>query len=266
MNPSHDAVEAAIRDADRLRRTLKRVKTPQVKTTDERALVKATALAWFNNYRTQVAARLSGDDVGSLDDLYKQLLSASDRASTRSTYDSILRGLRSQLVSARAAVVMPPPVTTLPSTTDAPPSFSSFIADPAMQAVLERRWTECARCIAAKAPLAATVMMGGLLEGLLLAKVNSQTNTAIVFTARAAPRDRKTGTPLPLSQWTLKNYIDVAHELKWISQSARDIGVVLRNYRNYVHPEKELSDGVVLSDNDADLLWEVSKSVARQLL
>lgn len=109
-------------------------------------------------------------------------------------------------------------------------------------------------------------MMGGLVEGLLLAKVNSQPTLANVFTAKAAPKDRKTGNPLPLSEWTLKHYIDVAHELRWISQSARDVSVVLRDYRNYIHPQKELSHGVALSEGDAALLWEVSKSIARQVL
>jgi hypothetical protein len=266
MNISHNAVDAAIRDADRLRNTLKRSRNAQVRTTDERVLVKATALTWFNDYREKIAARLHQDDVDALDGFYRQLLAGSDRAMARSTYDAVLRSLRNQLISARTTVVAPPVAKTLSQTTDIPPNFSSLIANPTMQAILARRWTECSRCIAAKAPLAATVMMGGLLEGLLLAKINSQPQTTVVFTAKSAPRDQKTGNPLGLPQWTLKNYIDVAHELRWISQSARDIGVVLRDYRNYVHPQKELSHGIVLSDKDALLLWEVSKSVARQLL
>lgn len=68
-------------------------------------------------------------------------------------------------------------------------------------------------CITAKAPLAATVMMGGLLEGLLLARVNSQANKAPIYTAAAAPKDKQ-GKTLPLKDWTLQNYIGVAHELK----------------------------------------------------
>jgi hypothetical protein len=264
-NPAHDALEAAIADVERLRRTLRRSSSPQVRSADEQALAKATALAWFNNHRAPVAQRLSQDDLAETDEEYKALLNATSRAAARTTYDANLGRIRTHLIASRGTVLMPPPPAAIAPTTDAPPSFARLVADPAMQSILARRWVECARCLAAPAPLAATVMMGGLLEGLLLAKINSQPNTAPVFRATAAPKDRKTGNALQLSDWTLKNYIDVAHELKWISQSARDIGNVLRDYRNYVHPQKELSHGVALSDSDATLLWEVAKNISRQL-
>lgn len=66
-----------------------------------------------------------------------------------------------------------------------------------MQAILQRRWTECVICIAHGAPLAATVMIGGLLEGLLLARINRENNKAPIFTAAAAPKDKQNKT-LPL--------------------------------------------------------------------
>src|SRR5262249_20868734 len=115
------------------------------------------------------------------------------------------------------------------------------------------------------APLAATVMMGGILEGLLLAKMNQMANMAPAFTAAAAPRD-KAGKTLQLKDWTLKNYIDVAHELKWITTTAKDIGEVMRDYRNYIHPQKELSHGVTLLESDAQMLWEIAKKMILQIL
>jgi MrcB-like, N-terminal domain len=44
-----------------------------------------------------------------------------------------------------------------------------------MKVILERRWNECQRCLRARAPLAATVMMGGLLEALFVARANLMT-------------------------------------------------------------------------------------------
>jgi hypothetical protein len=46
-----------------------------------------------------------------------------------------------------------------------------------------------------------------------------------------------TGNPLKLNGWGLKNYLDVAHELAWISKT-KDVGEVVSEYRNYVHPSK----------------------------
>ena len=155
--------------------------------------------------------------------------------------------------------------TSATATNDASPSFSALVADPRMQTILENRWQECVRCLDANAPLAATVMMGGILEGLLLAKINALADKSPVFKASTAPKD-KSGITLKLNEWGLKNYIDVAHELQWISKTTKDIGEVVRDYRNYIHPQKEHSHGISIAAEDARMMWEVAKSVARQVL
>lgn len=134
-----------------------------------------------------------------------------------------------------------------------------------MQMILTKRWHECSVCVKSGAPLAATVMMGGLLEGLLLAKINQHPNKTSVFSAAATPMD-KAGKALQLKEWTLKNYIDVAHELGWITKTTKDIGEVVRDYRNFIHPQKELSHGIIIETGDAQMLWEVAKSITLQLL
>jgi hypothetical protein len=79
------------------------------------------------------------------------------------------------------------------------PKFDPLISDPKMQTILTKRWQECSVCVKSGAPLAATVMMGGLLEGLLLAKINQLPNKTSVFSAAATPMDPKTGKALQLS-------------------------------------------------------------------
>jgi len=264
VTAAHESAESALHEIERLRGALRRGVGVQVRSAEEKAQARATALAWFNNHRQVVTNRLGADGVVDLDDAYRAVLAATGRDTSRTRYDSLLKDIRRLLLVARADAIMPA-AGPAAATSDAPPSFARLVGDPAMQAVLDRRWTECGICLSAGAPLAASVMMGGLLEGLLLAKVNSLSDKTKVFTATNAPRDRS-GQPLPLSQWTLKDYIDVGHELGWISRSARDVGKVLRDYRNYVHPQKELSHAISLSAQDAALWWEVSKLIARELL
>jgi hypothetical protein len=122
------------------------------------------------------------------------------------------------------------------------------------------------KCIEGSAFLAATVMMGGLLEALLVARANRMSDKSPLFAATSTPIDPKTKKPLDLRQWTLAPYIDVSHELGWITRSAKDVAIVLRDYRNYVHPEKERSHGVTLSREDAVMFWELVKTLTRQLL
>lgn len=264
MKEAHAAVDKAIDECARLRRVLTRNKSAQVRGADEKGLAKATGLSWFNNCRPEIEKVIGGELLQDGDALYRNLISASDRATSRERYKVLLKSIKGELISIREYILSP----TSPAngTSDKAPDFSSLIPDRSMQSILTRRWNECVRCINAKAPLAATVMMGGLLEGLLLARVNRETDKRTVFGAAKAPKDRVSGKTLQLKEWTLRHYIDVAHELEWISTSAKDVGEVVRDYRNYIHPQKELSHGIVIQNDDALLFWEISKSICRQLL
>jgi len=265
MSNPHPAVDASIGEIDRLRRTLKKSETLQVRSTEEQSLIKAVCLAWFNNHRRLIVESVAEDLLADADALYKQMFTASDRASSRAKYDQTIKKLRKSLSEIRGYAIEPAPRDATP-TSDAPPPFSTLVHDPAMQLILQRRWAECSKCIVAGAPLAAIVMMGGLLEALLLARVHKEPTKTLVFKAATAPKDRSTGKTLQLQDWTLRHYIDVAHELGWITPSAKDIGEVVRDYRNYIHPQKELSHGIRLGDGDAELFWEIAKGISRQLL
>ena len=94
---------------------------------------------------------------------------------------------------------------------------------------------------------------------------NLMNDKAPAFKSAAAPKD-KHGVTQPLKDWTLKNYIEVAHELGWIGKSAKDVGVVLRDYRNYIHPAKEFSHGITLSSSDTQMFWPVFVTLSKQLL
>jgi hypothetical protein len=153
-----------------------------------------------------------------------------------------------------------------PPSSELPPDFSPLAADLVMRSILGSRWEECQRCLKSGAHLAATVMMGGLLEALFVARANTMPDKAPLFKAKLTPLDAKTRKPLPLKDWTLRPYIDIAHELGWITKSGKDIAVILRDYRNLVHPEKQRSLGLELNEHDSRMFWEITKSLSRQLL
>jgi len=261
MNDADQAIYLAIKEAERIRAATRRRHLPQVRGS-ERDTIRATALTWFQTHRPQLAPVFADADLQPIDGMYQAIVAASHKDAARATYVDTLKDIADSLAELRTLNVRKLAAVT---TTDYAPDFSKLISDPLMQDILRKRWKECVTCITAGAPLAAIVMMGGLLEGLLLARINRESNKAPIFTALAAPRDRQNRT-LPLPEWTLKDYIGVAHELNWITIAAKDVGVVLRDYRNYIHPQKELSHGVSLTTPDAVILWEVAKSVSRALL
>jgi hypothetical protein len=260
MNEADEALYQAIREAEQTRSATRKKRVPQVRGS-ERDAIRATALRWFREHRPKLVAVFPGLELQPVDEMYRRIVEASHKSVARSGYVETFKDVHDGLVQLRAGNV----VKLAATTTDAPPDFSRLVSDVAMQAILERRWAECVICISYGAPLAATVMIGGLLEGLLLARVNGERNQAPIFTAGAAPKDRQSQT-LPLKDWTLRDYIAVAHELRWITVAAKDVSVVLRDYRNYIHPQKELSHGVSLATPDAIILWEIGKSISRQLL
>lgn len=266
MHPQ-TVIDGALAECERLRKNLRKKSGGQVWSVEERALSKATALAWFNDHRLKLSSWVPDADLLETDQQFKKILVASDRAAARSTYDSALKQIISLLHALRQHDALTAKIGSKPnSTADSAPDFSPLIPDDKMRKVLENRWFECNRCLGAEAPLASVVMMGGLLEALLLARINKEIDKSKIFTAKAAPKDPTTGKTLHLKEWTLRHYIDVAHEVGWISKSAKDISEVLRDYRNYIHPFKELSHGVSLTSDDGHLLWEVVKSLSRQVI
>jgi hypothetical protein len=264
MSASADAIEACFREVEQARNRVLRIKTKQITNADDRDYLKSVAYSWFKSHRPLLVAAIRQEALEPVDSKLKVVLDATGRSSAKTTYLAALKNAKDALASLRGVSLIPLPSS--PAVPEAPPDFGALASDPVMKAILERRWNECQRCIRASAPLAATVMMGGLLEALFVARANLMTNKAPLFRAKATPMDSKTKKPLALPEWTLRPYIDVAAELGWISSSGKDVAAVLRDYRDYVHPEKERSHGVNLNEHDSGMFWEVTKGLTRQLL
>lgn len=264
MLANADPIETCLREVDQARKRVSRIASKQITRADDRDYLKSVAYSWFKSHRPVLAARVSEEALNSVDADLRAVLDATARSSARTTYLTSLKAAKDALSSLRGVSLVSPRSSGLAP--EAPPDFSALASDPAMKAILERRWNECQRCIRTNAPLAATVMMGGLLEALFVARANLMGNKAPLFRAKATPIDTKTKKPLVLTEWTLRPYIDVGAELGWISRPGKDVAAVLRDYRNYVHPERERAHGVTLSDHDSEMFWELTKGLARQLL
>lgn len=258
-----DSINEAISQILSLTKVINKDKSKQVRSLDEKNIIKAIAFSWFKNIRPKT--NLADLQLEGIDILYKFLLEASEKNTSRKIYLNNIKILHQSLITIRSENIVLSSESTL-TINDYPPDFTSLIKDSKMIHILSNRWTECNKCINANAPLSSIIMMGGILEAILLAKINSYSDKSKIFSATTVPIDFKTKKPYPLQEWTLKNYIDVAHELKWISKSTKDVGEVLRDYRNYIHPYKEFSHGIVINLSDAELFWKITKGIVFQLL
>jgi len=265
MRPAHEVLDDALAQAEAARKRVARGSSKQVSGAEERDNLKAVALTCFKSHRPIVMGEAPHLELQQIDRHFQRVLDATAKSASRATYIATLKNATAALASLRSASLVPPTGVTAQADDD-PPDFSSLAADPDMRSILEQRWWECQRCIRADASLAATVMMGGLLEALFVARANTLADKKALFTAKATPKVKATGKVLPLPEWTLRPYIDVGSELGWISRSGKDVAAVLRDYRNYIHPEKQRSHGVSLSVQDARMFWDVTKHLAGQLL
>lgn len=265
MKNAFDAVEKSIAALEQLQKMLGKIKTAQVSSDAFRSNVKSAVRAWFDNSRKALQNHINQEHLRPIDAFYQALLEQSGRRTLRTKYKTALAELKKSLISLRSSHCL---LGGNIEGNDAVPDFSTLIRDQDMRDILSRRWGECSFCIKSKqAPLSAVVMMGGMVEGLMLVKVLNlnEADKTKIFNAKASPKD-KSGKSLNLKEWTLNNYIDVAHEIGWISQTAKDVSIILRDYRNYIHPHREYTEKVKLSPDDAVILWDVCKSISRQIL
>lgn len=258
--------DGALEEATRARTMVSRIKTNQVRGIDPKASLKATALTWFNTHKRELLDQGVNLEFAEIDCAYTTVLEATSKLAAKRTYLDALRQVKQLLVRLRTEALTTNPSAVTPPTDDVPPDFSPLAGNEEIRGILTRRWHECCKCVNADAHLAAIVMMGGLLEALFVARANKLSDKSPLVNAAAAPKDKVTGKTLNYQDWMLDSYTKVALELGWITGSARNVADILKEYRNYVHPEKERRHGVVLDLNDSEMFWSVTKSLVRQLL
>jgi hypothetical protein len=261
-----EAIDAAIHEITNARKLVSRVNSKQVRRADDVAMLKATADTWFRTHRPVVVNSAPNLELSSADENYTAVLDATSKYASKSTYVDALKLAKASLIDIRKSALVTPSPTPVANTDDLAPDFSPLAGNQQMRDILTRRWHECAKCVKADAHLAAIVMMGGLLEALFVARANKMPDKTPLTSAASAPKDKTTGKTTNYQEWMLDSYIKVGYELRWITESAKDVADIIKEYRNFVHPAKELRYGVTLGLNDSSIFWHVTKALSRQLL
>jgi hypothetical protein len=143
------------------------------------------------------------------------------------------------------------------------PDFVPLVKDSELARVLEIRWEESNRTFRAEAYLSTIVLLGSILEGVLLAKV--QQNPKQANQAKSAPKDQN-GKPLPFDRWRLNHLITVAHECGWLDADVRVLSYILRDYRNLVHPREQAKRGLFPDAGTCRMAQEVVAAAFEDLV
>ncbi|MEV7122333.1 hypothetical protein [Kitasatospora griseola] len=130
-------------------------------------------------------------------------------------------------------------------------AMTDIVTDSKMALLLQRRLDEARTCYANGAHVAALVMLGSLLEGVLLQVV--------------LERDRSLLGNNSVRNARFETLIDVCHKAGWLDADAQKFSHVLRRYRNFVHPAAEADEP---SRPDRDTLgigWKVVNAALNDL-
>jgi len=149
-----------------------------------------------------------------------------------------------------------------------------FISDPDLRQIVERDYRslifELIYCHAWKS---AVVMAGSILEAILYDQLTKDPGR--ISAAMASPKapKKKGGIVKDITsddredEWTLSNLIEVSVDLRILPQARADaIDQVLRDYRNFVHPRKEIRAGHPCTEAEADLAKGALGAVINHLL
>jgi hypothetical protein len=125
-----------------------------------------------------------------------------------------------------------------------------FIQDTALRAIIERDYLELTtQAYPAHAKKSTVILAGSILEAILFDRLilDPAMKTRAVASS-GAPKDRL-GNVLNTKDWTLQHLIQVAADLGVLPAAKEKlIDQSLRDYRNFVHPRKEVRSQISIGD------------------
>jgi hypothetical protein len=199
----------------------------QIQSKEEISSIQAHIYPWFNNYRTELIKKINDEILNPIDDLCGEILELCNgnplRTKVINKFKLLIKNIK-KLSSSKELLL-----NNSDGESKLLPDFSKIIRDKNIEKLIIRRWNECDICVRNDAKIASIVMIGGLLETLLLSKFLEHTEKQEIFSSKNTPKDKE-GKALHLKDWTLKNYIEVAYELNWITTSIKDVSIILRDY------------------------------------
>ncbi|HYW47010.1 MAG TPA: hypothetical protein VE959_29355 [Bryobacteraceae bacterium] len=167
-----------------------------------------------------------------------------DAALVRTWLASAIARLETAVEQARAA----PPIE---------PMDFSFIQDARLRGVLQRDSLELQQVFQAGYWKSAIILAGGAIEAILTGVLLANPET---FSAAAAPKKKN-----DITRWSLDELIRVALELNTVNGAVGRLSHSVREYRNLVHPGREIRENLAFGREEAAIAMEVLKILVREL-
>jgi len=136
-----------------------------------------------------------------------------------------------------------------------------FVSDPKIKGICQRDYKELGKVRGAKAHKSTIILSGGLSEALLWDALSRRPVEARTRYKKLYPKKRQ----LRIENWTLECLIGVSADLGIITPGATQLSQTLRDYRNLVHPAKEIRSGYKVEKEEAEIAVNMVQIVMRDL-
>lgn len=128
----------------------------------------------------------------------------------------------------------------------------SFVKEVKLIPLLERDWDYIQKCRETECWKAVIILCGSFLEAVLY-DVLKQKEPQVMQTQTAIKIKK------PLEACTLENYIDMSHDLNILTKGTHNFSHGLRDYRNLIHPQKEIAENYSVGESVANASFESLK-------
>lgn len=128
------------------------------------------------------------------------------------------------------------------------------ISDPEMRGIIQRDLMECAISVVAKQDKLATIMCGSIVEALLMQRIIERGFLKYDISAISGS---KKASSYPVSEMGLNELLHVADKEKILNKNSYHLGHYIRDYRNIVHPAKEIRMKETVSHENVTTMWSV---------
>lgn len=128
------------------------------------------------------------------------------------------------------------------------------IGDPEMRSIIQRDLLECAIAVVAHQDKLAAIMCGSIVEALLMQKIVECGLSKYDITAISKS---KNASSYPVSEMGLNELLYVADKENILNKNSYHLGHYIRDYRNIVHPAKEIRMKENVSHENVTTMWSV---------
>ena len=126
----------------------------------------------------------------------------------------------------------------------------------AVSTIIQERLKEAQACLSIGAHLSVIFQCGSVLEAVLLGVAQKEPEKF----NRSAVSPKRDGKTKPFQEWSLGEFINVAHDIGVLKPDVQKFSHGLRDFRNYIHPYQQMVSGFAPDEYTAKVCLQVLKA------